>query len=87
MAPRIADQEPDRLLVVESEAFFTKPSESFRTVLRFLGAREWEPEKFPQINAAPYADIDPGIVTMLQETFTEPNRELVELLGTELSWT
>ncbi len=77
----------DRLLVVESEAFFTKPAESFRTVLGFLGAREWEPETFPQINAAPYADIDPGIVAMLEETFAAPNRELVGLLGTELSWT
>jgi hypothetical protein len=63
------------------------PTPSVNEVLRFLGQRSAESGHLPVRNARPYGIvIDDAIEEWLYGYFTEPNRQLCELLGTDYGW-
>jgi hypothetical protein len=78
--------DPDRLLTVRMEAFFSHPERGFAEVLRFLGLPEWRPPAFERYNARRYAQLDPAMRRRLVDHFSEPNRELRRYLGVPLEW-
>jgi hypothetical protein len=76
----------EQVLVLESEEFYRDPAAGFNTVLRFLGLRDWRPERFAVFNQGNYSaqELDPGTAASLSERFRSHNRELEELLGRRL---
>ena len=80
--------DPDQLLVVQAEEFFTDPETAYRGVLDFLGLPvPARPPQFKAHNARPAGGMAPETRTRLAEHFAEPNRRLEELLGRRLGWT
>ncbi len=80
--------DPDRLLVVQAEEFFTDPETAYRGVLDFLGLPvPARPPSFKAHNARPAGGMAPETRMRLAEHFVEPNRRLEELLGRRLGWT
>lgn len=77
----------ERILVLSSEELYEHPSATYARTLEFLGLAPFEPETFPQVNAAPRDDVDPGVRQRLAERFAEPNERLFALLGTRYGWT
>jgi hypothetical protein len=77
---------PDRLLVIDSAAFFADPDDGFSEVLRFLELSEASLTVYPQLNARSYGQIDPKTRERLRDHFMEPNRRLEEYLGRSFSW-
>lgn len=80
--------DPDQLMVVQAEEFFSDPETAYRGVLDFLGLQvPARPPQFKAHNARPAGGIAPETRTRLAEHFAEPNRRLEELLGRRLGWT
>lgn len=77
---------PDRLLIIDSAAFFKDPDTGFSEVLRFLGLTQKSLSAYPQLNARSYGRIAPETRERLREHFAEPNRRLEEYLGRSFSW-
>jgi hypothetical protein len=77
---------PDRLLIIDSAAFFKDPDTGFSEVLRFLGLTQTSLSAYPQLNARSYGQIAPKTRELLREHFAEPNRRLEEYLGRSFSW-
>ncbi len=81
-----ASFDPDRLLIIDSAAFFADPDNGFSEVLRFLGLAQTSLSAYPQLNARSYGQIAPATRQLLREHFAEPNRRLEEYLGRSFSW-
>jgi hypothetical protein len=79
--------EPERLLVIDSGAFFGDPDTGYREVLRFLELPERTLPKYRQLNAHSYRSMSDEAHDLLASTFEIPDRELAEYLGRPLSWT
>ena len=81
----------DRLLILESEEFFSDPDRVLGKVLEFVGARPWSPPEFRN-----YSYLDRGVVGheevpaalrgMLDDRFDEANRTLRDLIDEDLEW-
>lgn len=76
----------ERLLVVESESFFTQPELEYRRILEFLGLRPHVPQRFDRWNARPGAEISPSAERFLRASFREHDEALAEYLGHAPSW-
>jgi hypothetical protein len=76
----------DRILVLESERFFTRPREQYARVLDFLGLPRFEPERFDRWNARPRAPMAESTRRRLREHFAPHDDALAALLGHRPAW-
>jgi hypothetical protein len=76
---------PEQLLVLRSEDFFRDTTTVFARILEFLELDPWAPPAFTnesRLQGRPSATGLPAASTArLEDTFAEPNRLLVDLLG------
>ncbi len=76
----------EQMLVLKSEDFFERPTETLKVVLGFLGLPDWEPEasEIPNEhkNKGEYEQkMDPATRKRLEELFEPHNKRLYEYLG------
>ena len=76
----------DRLLLLRSEDFFTRPAEALCTTLAFLDLPEHAIDTHQVHNAGHYAELDPVLRTRLQAEFVDHNRRLAALTGLDWGW-
>jgi hypothetical protein len=76
-----------QVLVVESEAFFTRPQQEYARVLDFLDLPPFEPDRFDRWNGRPRAPMEPGTRRWLSEHFASHDEALTRLLGHPPEWT
>lgn len=76
----------DRLHLVDSDEFFTRPEEVYAGVLDFLGLPAWRPESFEKHNARPRASMPAPLRTRLEEHFAPYDARLAEWWGTTPAW-
>lgn len=77
----------DRIHVVESERFFTRPEEVYPSILGFLGLPDLGRPPFERHNARPRsADMDPQIRRDLTAHFAPHDEELARWLGHTPIW-
>jgi hypothetical protein len=83
----LAHYPAERLLVLRSEDLYREPHATYDRVTAFLGLSQFDPGVFEKHHG--HADrprIDPGLRRELAATFSRPNEELAELLGTPVWW-
>ena len=73
-----------QILVVEAESLYDDPAATTATVCDFLFLPHPTSQQFARHNAGRRTDVDGELVAWLTSTFSEPNRELRELLHTQL---
>ncbi|CAM3980872.1 sulfotransferase [Nocardiopsis rhodophaea] len=76
----------DRMLVMDSESFFTTPEPLFTEVERFLGIPHADGIRFDRHNARPRADMPDALRQRLVSYFTEPDARLAAWWGRTPSW-
>jgi hypothetical protein len=76
----------ERLLVVDSDEFFTRPEQVYGDVLEFLGLPAWRPETFDKHNARPRASMPAPLRTRLEEGFAPYDARLAEWWGSVPAW-
>lgn len=76
----------DRLHLVDSDEFFTRPEEVYAGVLEFLGLPAWRPESFEQHNARPRASMAPELRARLEDHFAPYDARLAEWWGRTPAW-
>jgi Sulfotransferase domain len=77
---------PARLLVIDSQRFFTSPAEEYAKVLHFLCLRQWTPAAFDRANARPRAGMAATVHRRLQAHFRPYDDALRAFLGWSPSW-
>lgn len=75
----------ERVLVVESEAYYADPPREYARVLDFLGLSPFEPG-FGQPKAHPSEPMAPATRDMLTQHYAPHNERLAQLLGQPPSW-
>lgn len=76
----------DRLHLVDSDEFFTRPEEVYAGVLEFLGLPAWRPEAFEKHNARPRASMEPALRSRLEDGFAPYDTRLAEWWGRTPAW-
>jgi hypothetical protein len=76
----------DRVHVLDSESFFSRPAEEFEQVLDFLRLSSWQPPSFDRHNARPRAPMSDATRQRLNRHFDPYDAELSSLLGRPLAW-
>ncbi len=77
----------EQMLVLKSEDFFERPSETLKPVLDFLDLPDWEPGASEIRNKGKYEQaMDPSVRRRLEEFFEPHNRRLYEYLGLNFGW-
>ena len=76
----------ERVLVLDSAEFFTRPRDVWSGVLAFLGLPHWEPADFEQHNARPSKPLPEHLRRRLDEHFAPHDERLARLLGGPPSW-
>ena len=76
----------ERVLVVESERFFSEPESCYRDIVEFLDVPGFTPASFERYNARPSADMDPGLRSRLVSHFESHDEALAALLGRDPVW-
>ncbi len=79
------------MLVLKSEDFFERPTETLKPVLDFLGLPDWEPEASEIVpkkrNAGEYErGMDPDTRRRLEAFYEPHNKRLYEYLGVDFGW-
>lgn len=78
---------PERVHVVDADAFFGRPQEEFRRLQEALGLRVHVPDRVEQWNARPGGDrLSPERRAALLSRFEESDRQLAHYLGRPPSW-
>jgi hypothetical protein len=77
---------PDRVHVIESESFFTRPEATYGDLLDFLELPAVLPARFDRWNGRPSAPMPDATRAHLREHFSTHDRSLAELLGREPAW-
>ena len=77
---------PDRVYVVDADAFFIDPDAEFDRLRAWLGLPEWKPEKVEQWNARPRSPMDPALRERLERHFEPYDARLAEQMGRTPSW-
>ncbi|QIG44395.1 sulfotransferase [Nocardioides anomalus] len=77
---------PGQVHVVESEAFFEHPEDTYAALLDFLGLPEVLPERFDRWNGRPSAPMSEATRERLRSHFDDHDRALAGLLGREPAW-
>lgn len=78
--------DPERMLVVQSEAFFRSTDEEYRRVTRFLGLDDHSLSRYEAHNPTQKTRLQPETRERLVEYFREPNERLYEMLGRRFDW-
>lgn len=76
----------ERMLIIKSEDFLTKPQEVFDRVADFLDIPRWENEEFRRYNVGHYSEMDPEMRKRLLEYYEPHNQRLYKLLGVDFDW-
>lgn len=76
----------DQIHVVDSEAFFERPEETFGALLTFLGLPLVFPERFDRWNGRPSSPMSPATREALKDHFAPHDRALSALLGRDPAW-
>lgn len=76
----------ERIHVLDSEAFFERPEETYSSLLDFLRLPRVMPPSFDRWNARPSSPLAEQTRAHLQEHFRSHDRVLAELLGREPAW-
>ena len=76
----------ERLHVIQSEAFFSRPADEYRRLVSFLGLRPFEPADFARHNSRPGVPMDQQTRRMLEEHYAPHDQRLARLLGAPLQW-
>jgi hypothetical protein len=76
----------ERFLVLRAEDFFSRPDDTYSTVLDFLGVAPFDPSQFRAGNPPAYAPMPAEVREALEKRFAEPNERLAGLLGTGVWW-
>jgi hypothetical protein len=76
----------ERMLILQSESFYSDPPAALRQVFRFLDLPAWEPESYPKLPYPRYENLDPTLRKRLTDYFEPHNRRLFAHLGRELDW-
>ena len=72
----------DRIMVIQSEIFFSQPDQIFPGVLKHIGVQPWTPSGFRVFNAGgEYTGISPRVREELLERYRPYNERLFSLLG------
>ena len=69
---------PDRVYVVDADAFFIDPDAEFDRLRAWLGLPEWKPQKVEQWNARPRSPMDPALRERLERHFEPYDARLAE---------
>jgi hypothetical protein len=77
---------PDRVHVVEADAFFADPVTEFTRLQEWLGLRVWVPPEVPRWNAYDRAPMDPALRARLRAHFEPHDEALAALLGHAPVW-
>ena len=75
-----------RVLVLDSETFFTSPEQEYARALRFLGLRAFTPERFDQHNARPRSPMPDHVRQRLEAHFAPHDDHLARILGHQPGW-
>ncbi len=77
----------ERVLVLSAEDFFADPAAGYAKVLDFLDLDPFQLSGMRPHNAGSYSrDLNPELIRFLADSYSEPNRRLYELLGTDFGW-
>ncbi len=76
----------DRVLVVDSEMFFSQPLQEYRRITEFLELQPYEPTRFDQWNARPGSPMSEQTRGQLRDAFAPHDAALQTLLGHAPSW-
>ncbi len=83
----------DQMLVLKSEDFYERPTETLQVVLDFLGLPEWEPDPEELASTMLWRNpgsykraMDPETRKRLEEYFRPHNLRLYDYLGRDLGW-
>jgi hypothetical protein len=76
----------EHIHVVDSEAFFERPEETFSDVLGFLELPVVFPERFDRWNGRPSSPMSAETREALRDHFAPHDRALADLLGREPTW-
>ncbi|MCR6688018.1 sulfotransferase [Cellulomonas sp.] len=77
---------PDRVHVVDADAFFAAPQEVFADLQRAVGLPVWTPASVEQWNARARDPLDPVLRAELMDHFAPYDDELSRLTGRAPSW-
>ncbi len=75
-----------QVLVLPSELFYADPQQAYDRVVAFLGLPPHRLEGETVLNAAPRADLDPGLRAGLRAHFAPDVARLEERLGASMGW-
>ena len=80
----------EQMLVLKSEDFFERPTDTLSRILDFLDLPDWEPgasELSDKVNKGRYEQgMDPAIRRRLEDFFEPHNQRLYEYLGVDFGW-
>ncbi|MBA2521003.1 MAG: sulfotransferase, partial [Chloroflexia bacterium] len=83
----LAEFPREQLLVLQSEAFFTRPEEGLAQSLDFLGLRPWLPPEFEVYNLGTYGGgMTAETRARLAEYYAPHNQRLYDIVGTDYGW-
>ena len=74
------------MLVLKSEDFFKRESETMKLVVDFLDLPNWTPDLKPHKTKYPYEPMTPEVRQRLQDFFRPHNQRLYEHLGVDFGW-
>ncbi|WP_017663476.1 tetratricopeptide repeat-containing sulfotransferase family protein [Baaleninema simplex] len=77
----------ERLLVLESEAFYTDPSSTLERVDAFLGLPHHQLQNYKKYNSGSYSPADREVRQRLQEYYRPYNQQLEDEFDLSFSWT
>ena len=86
LAPYLLGLGPARVLIVESERFFTRPEEEYARVTDFLDVRPHQPASFDRWNARPGGGLPDVARDRLRRHFERHDALLESLLGHPPAW-
>jgi hypothetical protein len=77
---------PERVYVVDADAFFEDPASEFERLRSWLGLSEWQPETVEQWNARPRSPMPAELRDRLTRYFEPYDDRLAEQMGRTPSW-
>ena len=82
----VAELGPDRVHIVDADAFFLDPVAEFEPLRSWLGLPAWQPENVERWNARPRSPMSPELRERLDRYFEPYDARLAELMGRVPSW-
>jgi hypothetical protein len=77
----------NKILLLNSEEFYTDPKKAFATTTDYLKLNNWEPASFQKYNSGgEYETISPQLREKLNNFFRPHNEALFELTGKRFNW-